>query len=84
MITNKLAQMLSAQIASEVGAHQAYLGMSIYFRRASLDRWAQLFHKQAMEEAGHAMKNHQFLDRQRSGIRSPRNPFSYDSLQSTY
>jgi bacterioferritin B len=61
MITNRLAQMLTAQIASEVGAHQNYLAISIYFRRLSLDRWAELFHKQSMEEAGHAMKIINFL-----------------------
>ena len=53
--------MLITQIQSEITAHQHYMAISIYFRKGSLDRWAKLFYKQAMEEAGHAMKIIDFL-----------------------
>jgi ferritin len=53
--------MLVRQISSELSAHQHYMAIAIYFKRQSLDRWAALFHKQAMEEAGHAMKIVDFL-----------------------
>jgi len=61
MLTDTLRDMLIRQITSEVGAHSNYLAISIYFKRQSLDRWAQIFHKQALEEAGHATKIIQFL-----------------------
>jgi ferritin len=61
MITTRLAEMLTRQIASEVAAHQMYLGIAIYFRRESLDGWGALFLKQSMEEAQHAKKIIDFL-----------------------
>lgn len=61
MITERLSQMLVAQIQSELSAHQKYMGISIYFERRSLKRWAELFKKQSLEEAAHAMKILQFL-----------------------
>lgn len=61
MITDKLRDMLVRQIASEATAHTHYLAISVYFRQRSLDRWAELFHKQSVEEAGHAKKIMDFL-----------------------
>lgn len=61
MITKRLAEMLTAQISSEVRAHQMYMGIAIYFRRQSLDEWGKLFHKQSLEEAQHAKKIIDFL-----------------------
>jgi bacterioferritin B len=61
MISDRLKGMLVRQIASEVTAHMHYLAISIYFRQRSLDRWAELFYKQSMEEAEHAMKIINFL-----------------------
>jgi bacterioferritin B len=61
MITDRLKKMLIRQIASEVTAHAHYMAISVYFRQQSLDRWAQLFHKQSMEEAEHAQKIMDFL-----------------------
>lgn len=61
MISDRLAQMLTAQIQSELSAHQNYMAINIWFRRQSLDGWAGLFKEQAMEEAGHAMKIINFL-----------------------
>lgn len=61
MITDRLAQMLTAQIQSELSAHQNYMAINIWFRRQSLDAWAALFKEQSMEEAAHAMKIINFL-----------------------
>jgi bacterioferritin B len=61
MITDRMKGLLVRQIASEVTAHMHYLAISVYFRQQSLDRWADLFYKQAMEEAGHAKKIMDFL-----------------------
>jgi bacterioferritin B len=61
MVTDRLRDMLVRQIGSEVTAHMHYMAISIYFRRSSLDRWAELFYKQSMEEAGHATKIMTFL-----------------------
>jgi ferritin len=61
MINERLAKLLVAQVASELGAHQVYLGMSLYFERQSLHKWAKLFRDQSVEEAGHAEKIIAFL-----------------------
>jgi ferritin len=56
MISDRLSALLVAQIASELTAHQSYMGISIYFERQNLRRWAAFFRAQALEEAGHAEK----------------------------
>jgi ferritin len=61
MISEPLAKLLVAQLASELGAHQVYLGISLYFDRQSLDGWAKVFRDQSVEEAGHASKIMAFL-----------------------
>ena len=61
MISDRLSAMLIEQIASEITAHQTYLGISVHFERQSLKRWAALFRAQAIEEAGHAEKIMAFL-----------------------
>jgi ferritin len=61
MISEPLAKLLVAQVSSELGAHQTYLGISLYFERQSLHRWAKIFRDQSVEEAGHASKIMAFL-----------------------
>ena len=61
MISEPLAKLLVAQISSELGAHQTYLGISLYFERQSLHRWAKVFRDQSIEEAEHASKIMAFL-----------------------
>jgi ferritin len=61
MISQQLAKLLIAQVSSELGAHQVYLGISLYFERQSLHGWAKVFHDQSVEEAGHASKIMAFL-----------------------
>ena len=61
MISDRLTKALIEQVGHELRAHQLYMGMSIYFRRQSLDRWAKLFNDQSTEEAGHAVKIIDFL-----------------------
>ena len=53
MISQRLQKMLIEQVGAELSAHQLYMGMSIYFERESLSRWAKLFRSQAVEEADH-------------------------------
>jgi len=61
MLNAELRKLLIAQIGNELGAHQLYLGIAIYFERQSLDRWGKLFRNQSVEEAEHAMKIVAFL-----------------------
>lgn len=61
MITKRLADMLTAQIASELSAHMIYQAVSIYFRRQSLQRWGKVYFDQSVEEATHANKIIDFL-----------------------
>jgi ferritin len=61
MISKPVSQLLVAQIAHELNAHQTYMGMSLYFDRQSLKGWARFFHGQSVEEAGHATKIIEFL-----------------------
>lgn len=56
MIADQLAKLLVAQIASELSAHQLYMGISLHFARQSLNAWAKFFRAQALEEAEHASK----------------------------
>ncbi len=62
MINDKLSKLLIEQVSHELRAHQLYMGISIYFDRQSLKRWAKLFHDQSVEEAGHATKIMDFLN----------------------
>ena len=61
MISESLSKLLVAQVASEFGAHQTYLGISLYFERQSLHAWAKVFRDQSIEEAQHASKIMAFL-----------------------
>jgi len=56
MIAEQPAKLLVAQIASELSAHQTYMGISLYFARESLNGWAKFFHHQSTEEAEHGGK----------------------------
>ena len=61
MISEPLARLLVEQVGHELGAHQRYLGISIYFQRQSLSGWAKVFRDQAIEEAQHAERIMSFL-----------------------
>jgi ferritin len=61
MISKKLAKMLNEQVGHELTAHNIYLGMAAYFGMQDHDKWAEIFHKQSLEERGHATKIIQFL-----------------------
>ncbi len=60
-IRKRVRKLLIAQVSHELGAHQAYMGIALYFERRSLKVWAKFFHDQAVEEAGHAAKIMTFL-----------------------
>jgi ferritin len=61
MIAEQPQKLLVAQVASELSAHQTYMGISLYFARESLGGWARFFHDQATEEAEHGGKIIAFL-----------------------
>jgi ferritin len=61
MIADAPRKLLVAQVASELSAHQTYMGISLHFTRESLGAWAKFFHDQATEEAEHAFKIINFL-----------------------
>ena len=61
MISEPVTRLLVAQVAHELSAHQTYMGISLYFERESLKRWAKFFRDQAVEEAGHGGKIIDFL-----------------------
>jgi ferritin len=61
MIADQPKKLLVAQVASELTAHQTYMGISLHFTRHSLNGWAAFFHKQAIEEAEHGWKIINFL-----------------------
>jgi len=61
VIDGDLRKLLIAQIGSELGAHQLYMAISVFFERQSLKRWGALLRHQAVEEAQHAQKIIDFL-----------------------
>jgi ferritin len=61
MLDADLRKLLIAQIGNEFAAHALYMGISVYFDRASLKGWGALFKRQAVEEAQHAQKIMDFL-----------------------
>ena len=61
MVSDAAKTLLVAQVGNELSAHQTYMGISIYFRRESLNGWAKFFYQQAVEEAGHGWKIINFL-----------------------
>jgi ferritin len=61
MIAEPVAKLLVGQVASELSAHQVYMGISVYFTRQSLNAWAKHFRDQAIEEADHGWKIISFL-----------------------
>jgi bacterioferritin B len=61
MISQSVTKLLVTQVAHELTAHQTYMGIALYFERASLKGWAKFFHDQAVEEAGHGSKIMAFL-----------------------
>jgi bacterioferritin B len=82
MISKRLAELLVAQIQSELTAHQNYQAIAIYFQRQSLNRWGKLFHDQAIEEATHARKIIDFLIDQEIDFDLPALPKSTTKFKS--
>ena len=62
-ISQKLADMMNAQIGNEMGAAMQYTQIATYFDGRSLPKFAEFFYAQAAEEQAHAMKFvHYLLD----------------------
>ena len=47
MLDSDLRKLLIAQIGHELGAHQLYMAIALYFERQSLKRWGKLFRDQS-------------------------------------
>ena len=62
-ISEKLANLMNAQIGNEIGAAMQYTQIAAYFDYRSLPKFAEFFYAQATEEQEHAMKFlHYLLD----------------------
>lgn len=62
-ISEKLANLMNAQIGNEMGAALQYTQLAAYFEYRSLPKFAEFFFAQAAEEQEHAMKFlHYLLD----------------------
>ena len=61
MVSDELRKLLIGQIGNELGAHQLYLSIAIWFERQGLDRWGKLFRNQSVEEGQHAQRIIDFL-----------------------
>ena len=62
-ISEKLANLMNAQIGNEMGAAMQYTQLAAYFDYRSLPKFAEFFYAQATEEQEHAMKFlHYLLD----------------------
>ncbi|MHA1397699.1 MAG: ferritin [Candidatus Heimdallarchaeaceae archaeon] len=55
-ISKELNEILNKQIKEELESAYLYLGMSSWFSERTLDKLAEWFHSQALEEFDHAMK----------------------------
>lgn len=75
------AAKLNEQIANEFAAHQQYVACAVYYEAETLPQLAAFFHRQALEERGHAMMMIQYLLDTGSavvtpGIAAPRTTFT--------
>ena len=61
MVSQRFSSFLVEQIGHEFTAHQDYLGISLFFQRQSLLRWARFFRDQAIEEGQHGTRIIDFL-----------------------
>jgi bacterioferritin B len=68
MISEKLAQAMSAQVGRELGASLQYVAIATYFDQETLPKLAAFFYRQAAEEHEHAMKFVHYV----SGAAAPR------------
>jgi len=55
-ISQKMADLMSAQVGNELGASNQYIQIATYFDGESLSKLAKFFYAQADEEREHAMK----------------------------
>lgn len=61
MISEKMQGEFNQRINDELYAWYLYLAMAAYFEQDNLKGFAHWMRKQAEEEMGHAMKNHNYL-----------------------
>jgi ferritin len=74
VIGKRLRRLLTRQVGAELAGQQAYVGMSLYFERQSLARWARIFGQRSAEEAAHAARIMEFLAANQVEFNLPRVP----------
>ena len=62
MINKNIAKQILKQVHEEFFSERIYIAMEMYFKRLDLNGYADLFHKYALEERGHAYDMLEFLD----------------------
>ncbi|MGV8967337.1 MAG: ferritin [Cellulomonas sp.] len=81
MTDSRFIQLLRDQVGNELGAHQQYIAIAVWFDRSDLPQLARHYYRQAVEERNHAMMIVQYmLDRdlpvEIPGIDAVRNDFA--------
>ena len=61
MASSAFVERLNEQIGHELGAHNQYLALAVYYDAETLPRLASFFYAQALEERGHAMMMVRYL-----------------------
>lgn len=74
LISDRMAAAINTQIGNEFGASLQYVAIGAHFGAESLPELSKHFHKQAMEERGHAMRLVNFLVDAGARVRIPAIP----------
>jgi len=61
MASSAFSERLNEQIGNELGAHNQYLALAVYYDAETLPRLASFFYAQALEEREHAMMMVRYL-----------------------
>ena len=61
MASSAFVERLNEQIGHELGAHNQYLALAVYYDAETLPRLASFFYAQALEERGHALMMVRYL-----------------------
>ena len=61
MASDAFVEQLNEQIGNELGAHNQYLALAVYYDAETLPRLATFFYAQALEERNHAMMMVRYL-----------------------
>ena len=81
MASEAFVERLNEQIGHELGAHNQYLALAVYYDAETLPRLAAFFYAQALEERDHAMMMVRYLldadaDARIPGVAAPKTSFA--------